>query len=565
VGLPSIMPGGPPPARAARAAVIEARSTRVEESLFLFSVRATARLRGAVTSKQGGETGAPAPRSRRRAAVQLLIGGYASMVLLTIQGLVLVPLYLLYLGPRLYGAWLGTGDIVAWLGMLDLGVASYMTQRIAAAFGEGDEESIGAYLLTGLAVQVALVTVLVLLGVGLSGLLPGWMGLEGVDASVLSGAFIVGVIGMGLGILGHGTGAFAVALQRPVVTQVAAVVGSIVSIVTTVALLLLGFGLWALAIGICARNLLILLANSIYAVMLYRGESLPSPRVSRRVLREVVALSGPALLAVGGNSAAGRSEAALIAILIRPEAATVYVLTRRAAEIASMFLARLGGAVFAGFANLVGTGDRRRASSVLREVEHIYLAAGVLMMAVYLAMNQTFMLLWVGEEQYGGQLLTMLLGISILVAGYAALVLYLYGATGRIAESAYLTFGEAVARVALMAGLLLVLGLWGLPLAVLLTTIPLSMITIRRLGAELGEEAGERVMEWRSYAGMALLLAVAAVAGLRVWAVSWAGFVRAVLAGVAFASIILIGVDRRSRQRARGYLSGMLASRAAGG
>jgi O-antigen/teichoic acid export membrane protein len=521
-------------------------------------------LKGEARYDRGAES-APAPpgrRSRRRAALELLIGGYASMVLLTIQGLVLVPLYLLYLGPRLYGAWLGTGDIVGWLGMLDLGVASYMTQRIAAAHGEGDREGIGAYLLTGLAVQIALVSLLVLVGLGLSGFLPGWMNLEGSEASELAGAFVLAAAAMAAGILGHGLAAFAVALQRPLVSQVAAVAGSIVSILVTVALLVLGFGLWALAFGVFTRNVLILLANGAYALILYRRESLPRPQASGRVLREVAALSGPAMLAVVGNSAAGRSEAALVAMLIRPEVATVYVLTRRAVEIASMFLARVGGAVFPGFANLVGSGDRARAAVVLKEVERIYLLLGVLMVSVYLALNQSFVRLWVGEEQFGGQLLTALLGGSVLIAGYAALMIYIYGATGRIAESAYLTFSEAVLRVSAMAAFLWIFGLWGLPLASILTATPLCVVTIRRLARELGSRsATEAALPLPTVAVLGLLLALGVVAGSRVWAVSWGGFVVAGMLATALAAGTILLADRPLRERVVGLIGSAVASR----
>jgi hypothetical protein len=41
-----------------------------------------------------------------------MLGGYLNIGIITAQGLLLVPLYLEYIGTELYGAWLGSGDIL---------------------------------------------------------------------------------------------------------------------------------------------------------------------------------------------------------------------------------------------------------------------------------------------------------------------------------------------------------------------------------------------------------------------------------------------------------------------
>ncbi len=53
--------------------------------------------------------------SRRKATITTLIGGTAGTLIVTVQAAVLIPLYINHIGPRLYGAWLASGD-ACWSG-----------------------------------------------------------------------------------------------------------------------------------------------------------------------------------------------------------------------------------------------------------------------------------------------------------------------------------------------------------------------------------------------------------------------------------------------------------------
>src|SRR5947209_4163631 len=87
--------------------------------------------------------------SRRTAALVNLCGSTANTLVVAVQAVILIPLYLHFVGNRLYGAWLASGDILVWLQVFDLGLPNLLIQRIGAADGAGDDETIGEYLATG--------------------------------------------------------------------------------------------------------------------------------------------------------------------------------------------------------------------------------------------------------------------------------------------------------------------------------------------------------------------------------------------------------------------------------
>lgn len=493
-----------------------------------------------------------AARSRRRAAVVMLLGGYANLLLLVVQGLVLVPLYLRYLGSATYGAWIASGDVLGWLAVLDMGVAGISTQRMASAHGRGDHRTVGDYFGTGVLVQALLVGILALLAVLGAPWVPGWLGLHGPEARELSACFAVAGVATGLGLLGTVIGGLATSTQRMVFVSLATFAAGVAGLAVTLGLLWSGYGLWSLALGMLARSGFLVLALGGHAVYVLRHDLGVRARVRWQAAREFFGLSGIAVLTMLGNAAVGKSDAVLVALFFGPVAVTPYVLTKRAADLLSMFLARIGGAVFPGFAHLVGSGNPGRAAQVLGQVGRIYFAAAVPTVALYLALNRSFVHLWVGADQYAGHLVTLLVGVNVLIVGWAALVLYLMGAAGRIAASGLSIFGEAVARMALALSLLAAWGVPGLPLAGVLSSAVAAFLAWRFMYRTLGAPRPRLVL--RELALCTALLAAGAAAGTVRWGTTWRGFALWGALFGAVAAAVVLAFDPAARGFARGLL-----------
>ena len=62
------------------------------------------------------------------------------------------------------------------------------------------------------------------------------------------------------------------------------------------------------------------------------------------------------------------SQVLLAAILLGPEKATIFGLTRKAADVARNVLDAVGNASYGGFANLFALGDKIRSLAVYREI-----------------------------------------------------------------------------------------------------------------------------------------------------------------------------------------------------
>ena len=65
-------------------------------------------------------------RTRTKTTQWNLFFQYTSIVLTVIWSIVLVPLYLKFIPLDIYGAWLATGNIVAWLSIMDPGLSAVL-------------------------------------------------------------------------------------------------------------------------------------------------------------------------------------------------------------------------------------------------------------------------------------------------------------------------------------------------------------------------------------------------------------------------------------------------------
>lgn len=482
--------------------------------------------------------------SRRRAATATLIGSSANTLLVSLQAIVLIPLYLKTIGPRLYGAWLGSGDILVWMYAFDLGLPNLMIQRIGAAHGRGDMRSVAEYFATGMLVLAVVAALIALVGFAISFLLPSWMGLAGYEARTLRLCFTVGSLAQAVNIFNNSIVGFSRGVQNTSFLNAIVIVSAIAGFGMSLSLVLTGWGLWAIAFGLVVRAGVSLAGGVLFAVGALRRGLLPSFRVRRSILREFVVIS-PAT-ALGGLSYAvmNQSETALVAIFVMPELAAVFALTRKALEMARGLIDTIAFATYGGFAHLVTSNERQRALWVHTEIHSLRLSLSLAMAAAYVAVNGSLLSVWVGSSQYGGLLLTILMAAQFVVVGSSFLMNYLYRAAGPVMRGSVALLVESLLRVPLMIGLLLWLGLPGIPIAAILTASLFAWLAYRWTLGEISPFS-EPVPHTTSrvWVARALIVGIGVLSGLLL---QWNSWIYVLVAGSIIGvggSVLLICLD----------------------
>jgi O-antigen/teichoic acid export membrane protein len=418
-----------------------------------------------------------------------LFGTGATVAITIAQAFILIPLCLTYLGAGLYGAWLATAELLIWLQLLDLGIPNLMTQRIGASAGENDVAAVSRWSGTGLWVLGVIALALAGLAILCAPLVTAWARVPASDAGAFTASFRVGAVASAMLLGYHGVLGIARGVQITGLVNAAQVTAALSGLFVSVGLLLAGFGVWSLAFGLLARAVVSVGAATLFMITARKAAGVRPGRPSVAVLREMAALAPSMAGANAGYLLANYTEVILVNTMFGPVAAAVYALTRRAIDGVRSLLESIAWAVYGGFAQLVTADDRHRARAVLHEILWFRLSAACLCAAVVLGVNQAFVTLLFGAENFGGILLTAGFAVQMIVGGQAFLSNYLFRAAGHVREGSILLAGEAVGRVAAVAGALAVTGLAGAPWAAAGVSAIATSVTLRRLERELPASA----------------------------------------------------------------------------
>lgn len=425
-----------------------------------------------------------APVQRRRVFAWSAVFGYSGLAFTLTRNVLLVPLYLHYIDLGEYGAWLATGGALAQLLVSDYGLTGVVTQRIAALTGRGDLPAIRGLVAAGLANAL-------LLALGLSALssliavwLPATQGLESGEVSRVFGCFLIAVAANAFGVVSAAALAAVRGAQRPVAAGLVALLADILSVLATLVLLAKGYGLYAVATGLLVRSVLTAIGALIALAPLFaaapgswwprRQDSLALWRDSARFFVTSIAMR-----------LQSQANVLFVGVVLGPHAAAIYGLTVRAHETVYIVMGQLYSAFGPVLAHLAGSGNVERLHAVIRRLLPLVAALAAVGAACVVALNHSFMTLWVGADTFGGWPLTVLMAIAMWITSLAYVGYETLLARGEFQFIARTFALGSVVHVVVLLAVLQFLGAWAGPLALCASSVCWGTLVWRRVAADM--------------------------------------------------------------------------------
>jgi O-antigen/teichoic acid export membrane protein len=433
----------------------------------------------------------PVGSGRRRAVAWSMVFGYGALALALIRNVVLVPVYLHYIDLGEYGAWLATGGALAQILVTDFGLAGVVVQRVAHAMGGGDLVRLRALVGAGLANGAALALVLTLICVALAPILPTLHGLSELQGHRVLQCFLLAVCANGFAVIGNTATGIVRSLQRAAAAGSLTLIADLVGVIATICALLFGLGLYALPLGLLGRSVTTLVGGLGVLAWIWIREQWPRLRFDRT---ESVSLWRDSLqffLTSVAMKLQSNANVLFVGLLAGPQSAAVYGLSVRAHETVLLLISQTNTALAPSLAHLLGGNGRERFRELLVKLLYITAAISAVGMATTVALNEMFVHLWVGPTAFGGQSTSVLMGIALWVASIAYVAYEALLADGQFRPIAR-TFIAASALHVLLLLLLVRWGMWGAPVALLLTTVTWGAVLWHRVARNLrlsGSEA----------------------------------------------------------------------------
>ncbi|MDB4928592.1 MAG: hypothetical protein JWM10_1076, partial [Myxococcaceae bacterium] len=424
--------------------------------------------------------------SRRLNTLLNLLFSYASIILVVVQGIVLVPLYVSRVPVALYGAWLATGNLLTWLELVDPGTSDVIRQRVAQLYGADDRPGLARTIGTGVRLSLGFACLPLLLW-PFAGHVAALVSLTGADADALVTSFRVGLLGVSLSIASYGFSAVCNGLQLALKSGLFFIAIGALGIAITVALLLLGFGLVAIPAGLAVRAAL---NCGAFAWLVYRWqrEHLREPMgLDRGEARRMLSLSVATFTSRLGTTVLERIDALLTSRVLGNPQTVVYTLTGRALDPVRMVSVSLPTSLMPSLAHMIGAGERAEIARVVALLSRVTGTIAAVGAGCVVALDGVFVGLWVGPRFYGGPNLIALLALSTSLSVFSFSLNRVVYSLGAIRQASWVSLAEAVLKVPLQYALLRWLGLAGMPIATCLGAMAVSgwylpSVVARQLG-----------------------------------------------------------------------------------
>lgn len=445
---------------------------------------------------------------------------YLQFALSMAVALAMVPFILSRIDLSVYGLWLATGEVLAYVAMADLGILSIVPWVVAQADGRKDRTAIRDVLVNG--ASAAVIVSLIYLAIVAS----LW---AFASASVLSAHHreaiagplwliaIVTAIVLPLRI----ANAVLVGLQDVRFCGIVATIAWSLDVVVTATLLLKGYGLLALAAGASVPPIVAAAANIVrlrfVAPDLLRGWRSPTPRGIVSLMRDGF---GGWLGGWGWRLSAASDGIVLGYLLGQPASVSRLVLTAKVPQTLMQLAWVPGDSGLVGLSQLAGEGDQTRLRQAVVALFRLYLTLAAAGASVVLILNAPFMQWWVPQGVFGGRVLTVLLAASMIALTGAHAFATIVSVLGRRVRVGIVTLAAGAVQIGLSYLLARRYGIIGVPIAALVAQVCVLYPLLLR---PLAEVSGIRTADVIRDVGLRWarpslpVLVICAATGLALW------------------------------------------------
>lgn len=413
-------------------------------------------------------------KSRKKVTKWNIVFHYYSIAFSVFCGVLLVPLYLKYIPLEIYGAWLATGNIVAWLTVVDPGISDVLRQQVGRAYGTGETKTLNDYLGSGTLLSFIISAIILLGGLVASDFLIDLIKLNDQTCiPVIKDAFILAVIGSSLMIFSFGFTSFSQGLLSSVGIGLVFVVATLTSLIINIVLLIKGYGLYSIPISQIFRAVILIAGNIIYIIWRYLQESLKY-NFSIRGFSALAKLSGYNFLGRLGNVMSTQMDAFLVARYIGAEVAPILKLTKKGPELSRMFVERPPVAMLPALTNAWGSGEYEKVRKYTARLFAIILWMLGLIFSGFILFNRSFVSLWVGSSIYAGNTINLVIILGVVFSVIVSIFSNIFFALGKIKETSKINFVQSIITIASLYVGIKYFGLIGLVIAQVLSMLVFS-------------------------------------------------------------------------------------------
>lgn len=401
----------------------------------------------------------------RKNSILNLVFTYSQILFNVVTGVFLVPYYLSKLSLEVYGSFIVAVGIANLIGMLEFGLSMVTTQRLAKYYAQEQFNLFRQTTYIGISISTLLFVLICITTLIVSTAIPWVTKVNPEFAKDLQIGFVLLGLAAGANVYMSFIGSIFQALLKAGTLGMIHFFSSIIGVITLVFYFNNYGSLTAIAMGTFVRALCATSLLSIVAIVSLNRASLIPQKASLKDINLIIHDCVPIFIGGIAKSIAENAQNLIMVSAVSSTSVAILSLTQKAFQICNMILAPIGSSIYSNLTQIKEKTSSVNFSNLLAISIRGHFLLAVILIAAAIVFNESFVSLWVGHKNFGGNKINIMIGISFLIQARFGLFSFLTYCTGNFKEPLRLEISYSIAKIILLFLFIDAFGLLAVPMA----------------------------------------------------------------------------------------------------
>ncbi len=333
---------------------------------------------------------------------------YGYVITNIINSIILLPFYLKMIDAGTLGVWLATGNILAWMTLVDPGVGEVLQQKIADLRGRNENEEICKTIGSGLLASGIILLIAVVAGFIFYSLIGIIINKDVTLYPHLQVALLISIISTGMSLTSFSMSGINQGMHNASQVAISSILSNMLFLAINIVLLVLHFGILSIAIANLSRALFINIYNLVALEILLKKNAM---KINFEVVHfkrfiKIFSVTSVSRI-IGGLSAS--MDTIVLARFISPAMITLFEINKRPIQLTQSLVGRHSVALMPNISFAFGKNERDSILGLINTQFKYYMLASIFIGMLFWFNYRDIITTWTGKGHYAGDTVIYLL------------------------------------------------------------------------------------------------------------------------------------------------------------
>lgn len=344
---------------------------------------------------------------------------YGYVITNIINSIVLLPFYLKKIDASTLGVWLATGNILAWMTLVDPGIGDVLQQKVAELRGRSQNDEIGKTIGSGLIASASILLLSVLAGFIFYFMIGSIINKDVSKYPNLQIALVISIIATGMSLISFSISGINQGMQNASQVAISSITANIFFLIVNLLMLCLGFGVMSIAFANLCRALFINTYNFTALKSLLNKEKIQIIFNKNHFKKFIRIFSFTSLASIIGGLSASM-DTIVLARFVSPSLVTIFEINKRPIQLTQSLVGRHSVALMPSVSHANGKSDKPGIINLINIQFKYYSYAALFIAMIFCFTYSDLISIWTGSGKFAGNTIMYLLVANFFfgVIGY---------------------------------------------------------------------------------------------------------------------------------------------------